>query len=198
MTAQIPDRFVLDDREYAVVGVHNSQYAGPGAGSDVLFDPASFGLNPVAISSACWRGYVCQHGIQDDRLVLESLSVALDGPGPEINGVQPVPPPEGAPHRTNVYRDLNLPLEFSGGILIGDEFISELYAHMGFAPAWKFRTVFELVFEKGMVLEIRDVSDRVGQLRREMVKRPLKPGLEAGQEKISSWIESTFRLDYDL
>jgi hypothetical protein len=131
-------------------------------------------------------------------LVLEELSVGLDEPGPEINGVKPVPSTERASHRISVYKGLNLPIEFTGGILVGDEFIRELYVHMGFHPAWKFRTVFELLFEKGNVLEVGDISDKMEKLRGEMIKRPLRPKRETGDEKIGSWINSTFSLDYDL
>ena len=198
MTAQTPDRFVLNECEYAITGIHNSQYASLGIRKDVLFDVSSLGLEPATISSACWRGYICQYGIQRDRLVLEELSVGLDEPGPEINGVKPVPSTERASHRISVYKGLNLPIEFTGGILVGDEFIRELYVHMGFHPAWKFRTVFELLFEKGKVLEVGDISDKMEKLRREMVKRPLRPKPDGGDENIGSWIDSTFSLDYDL
>ena len=89
-------------------------------------------------------------------------------------------------------------IQFTGAILIADDFIEELYVHMGFHPAWKFRKVVELIFETGKVMDIRDISKQIEQIRSELVKQPLQPSLADGQEKIKAWIKSTFSLDYDL
>jgi hypothetical protein len=74
----------------------------------------------------------------------------------------------------------------------------ELYVHMGFQPAWKYRTVLELLFDEGKLVKIRDVSEEIRELRNKMLERPMEPGLDADVQEILSWIESTFELDYDL
>ncbi len=195
MTAKTPDRFKLDDHTYAIVGIHNHEYLLiPGARADVLFTPEYLDLTPIAIASNCWRGYVCQYTVRDSALILERLSIGLREPGPEINGVRPTVPSEGS--RVNIYQDIDLPIEFTGGILIGDGFIQALYVHMGFHPAWKFETVIELIFAEGVLAERRDVSDSMKTLRAHMLERPMEPGGRAGKEEVKSWIESTFSMDY--
>jgi hypothetical protein len=166
MTAQIPDRLVLDERTYAVAG----------AEGEGLFDPAAFGLSPAGTCTACWRGYVCQYGIADERLILDRLEVSLkrleggdflSRRGPAINGVEPVAPEGEHAFFNNVYERLGLPLDFTGELLIADDFIQELYVHMGFHPAWKYETVLELSFDAGRLLAVRDVSAAMARIRRE-------------------------------
>lgn len=201
MTAQINDRFVLDDDECAIVGVNGR----------TLFTPKSYGLTPVAISSACWRGYICQYRIQATRLVLSQLQIAIgrfEGQGgarefhaqsgPPINGIEPVTPESEHIPFNCVYAGLDLPIDFSGGLLVADHFIPELYVHMGFHPAWKYRMVCELLFEHGLVSEMRDVSQRIEEIRRRMAGQPLKPNATANEQDIEAWVESTFRLSYSV
>ena len=41
---------------------------------------------------------------------------------------------------------------------LADGFIQNLYVHMGFHPAWKYREVHELLFEDGRLLHAQDRS----------------------------------------
>ena len=204
MTAQISDSFLLDDQEYAIVGVNGSG----------LFDPQELGVTPMASISGCWRGYLCQYKLRDRRLFLHELQLSLaaqdvregqrylelvDFEGPVINGVSPKFPKSGDQLLNNLYENLNLAMAFTGGILIGVDFIRELYVHMGFHPAWKYRSVFELIFEGGKVLATRNVSRQAEQLRKRMSELPPGPDPQRGsKEEMKSWVEETFRLDYDL
>lgn len=152
--------------------------------------------------SACWRGYVATYTILDDILVLKELDVTLGKfedkkffptTGPEINGVQPEIDPDSL--SSNFYQDVNLPIKLTGGILIARDFIGELYVHMGFHPAWKFREVHELIFEDGKLIEKMDLSAKMAEIRDELADKPLKPGPDMMDQ--GEWIDSTFRLDYD-
>jgi hypothetical protein len=203
MTAQFPDTIGFSGKEYDIAGVNG----------DGLFTPQPLGLMPVSTNSACWRGYICAYQILDDALILDALNISLghdEGSGkerrfvaqrgPPINGVSPQ---TGAEKRSflsgNYYEGLHLPIHFTGGILAGDGFIQELYVHMGFHPAWKYCTVFELIFDQGRSVEIRDVSSNLEQIRNRMVQKPLQPSpWMAGEELLPQWIEKTLRLDYDL
>jgi len=237
MTSQYSDVFLLNEQKFDIAGVNG----------DGLFEPATFGLNPIATCTACWRGFLCLYTINDDKLILDQLHINhgkgdtlapfLSGgeyefqQGPEINGVVPIYPARSAHFENilnvdffdNVYTELNLKMGFSGGILVARDFIDSLYVHMGFHPAWKYRTVFELIFDQGDVGEIRDVSKQIEEWRnKNVVQRPfpekgaseeeikawlveeinhrksLTPGLDAGKEETLAWIESTFRLDYNF
>jgi hypothetical protein len=199
MTAQIPDTILIDEKGFSIVGVNG----------DELFTPQSVGITPVAVMSTCWRGYICEYKIIDNKLILNrlQLSFGLDDmseeerkfvhqKSPPINGVSPT---GTHPAFSNIYEGLNLEIHFTGGILAGDGFIKQLYVHMGFHPAWKYQTVFELIFENGNVQEIRNVSAQVEQIRSRMTEQPFEPDiLKSNEQEVESWIEKTFRLDYDL
>ncbi len=184
MTAQIPDALLLNDQRLSLVGVN-------GGG---LFEPSAFGMHPFSRITSCWRGFVSEYKIVQDNFLLHRLQINLDGEAPLVNGVQSLAPEGGI--FNHVYEALDLPVAFTGNLLAAGDFIQELYVHMGFHPAWKYRKVFELVLNEGGVLETRDVSERMEEIRREMVKSPVQPGVNATREQIEKWINSTFRRDY--
>lgn len=67
-------------------------------------------------------------------------------------------------------------MDFTGGILVADGFIHNLYVHMGFQPAWKYETVFELTFSQGTLLDTTDVSRQMAGLRDAMTRQPSPSG----------------------
>jgi hypothetical protein len=162
MTAQIPDHFMLDGSSYALVD---------GVG---LFSPLEYGLEPIMTITSCWRGYVCTYAIQGQQLVLDTLEISLrdflhqdsrPAEAPLLNGV--------ASQRknslfTNCYSGVAMPLTYSGSLQIASDFIQELYVHMGFHPAWKYRTVLELSFMGGELTGQRDVSAEMEQVRKSL------------------------------
>ena len=94
------------------------------------------------------------------------------------------------------YKDMRAPIAFTGGMLIGDGFIREMYVHMGFHPAYKFRVVHELMFESGRQVSATDQSQIMAKVRQNLVGKPLQPGMNAGDEEIMDWIKGTFSLEY--
>ena len=97
-----------------------------------------------------------------------------------------------------VYEDLALPVSFTGGLLLGADFIEEMYVHMGFHPAYKYRRVVELSFAEGRLAEARDVSEAMARFREDIEGRPMQPGAGASFDEIEAWIRQTFRQDYTL
>jgi hypothetical protein len=167
MTAQFSDLFRFHDVEYAVAEVHGGN----------LFEAASFGLFPIMASTACWRGYVAIFAISEAHLVLDTLFVNLrETKGPPINNVSPRPPAGRFGMFNQEYRGLNHRLDFSGSLLLGNDFIRELYVHMGFHPAWKYKTVIELTFEGGKLTAENDRSARMAEIRRTMLESASKGG----------------------
>src|SRR5262249_28106356 len=131
-----------------------------GINGEGLFDPAEHGMKPVGISTACWRGFVCAYRVEDQALILDNLSVHLAGSAPDLFGIRPNQFEAGVN-----YEDLSHKVPYTGGLLIAREFIKELYVHMGFHPAWKYREVHELVFENGTLIQQADRSDEMAELR---------------------------------
>lgn len=184
MTAQIHDSVVWRNQEHSLVGVE-------GAG---LFDPAEHDLDVHPTTTANWRGWVARYVIQDDRLRLADLhdvGLALLGDEklPKVNGVAPVREGRGPWS----YPALNLPVPFSGRLLIARGFIQSLYRHMGFHPAWKYEESWELELDDGRLTEARDVSSSMEQLRSKIEADPM---LDPDSEARPGWIERTFTLAF--
>jgi hypothetical protein len=186
MTAQFSDPVEYRGRTYSIAGKN-------GTG---LFDPAEHGMRPVGKCSACWHGFVCSYAVEGRRLLLDRLAVYLDEPAPVLFGVPPKADEGEVPLFDVVYEGLRHPVAYSGGLLLGRDFIRELYVHMGFHPAWKYREVHELVFQGGELVQETDRSEQVAEFRREIADRPLEPGNGAERAEIQRWIEKCFSQEY--
>ena len=90
--------------------------------------------------------------------------------GPTINGVTPTGSREERAFFNNHYDGLNYHLEYSSGLLLADGFIRDLYVHMGFHPAWKYKTVIELVFENGVLRQEFERSQKMAEVRQMIVE----------------------------
>jgi hypothetical protein len=69
-----------------------------------------------------------------------------------------------------VYPGLGALVAFTGGLLLGADFIPQLGGHMGFPPAWKYREVHELLFEGGTLRRARDLSAAAEDFRRGLTR----------------------------
>ena len=85
---------------------------------------------------------------------------------------------------------LTVDVVFTGDMLIGREFINELYVHMGFHPAHKYREVWLLTFDKGRLTDARDVSEHMEELRNAKGRADIYP--EAPEDELRKWVEDTF------
>lgn len=190
MTAQINDRVFHRKVRYSIAGV-----SGRG-----LFHPASYGIEPEMLSSACWRGFHADYEIRDSKLLMTSLTIGLApehallasrGELPFAPGVVPVKDQFGQP----TIEGLSLAIPYTGGLLLAHGFIRDLYVHMGFHPAWKYTDVRELIFEQGQVTEDHDRSQQMAELRERLAGQPLQPGT-ADRAVLLAWIERCFSQDY--
>lgn len=188
MTAQFSDTVTYRDEDFTLAGING----------EGLFDPERQGMKPIGRCSACWRGFVCGYLVAEDRLTLEELQICLDGPAPDLFGRQPDAGPPGRRLRLfdAYYRNVGHAVPFTGGLLIARDFIRDLYVHMGFHPAWKYRIVHELIFDDGNLLREADRSAEIAELREEIANRPMEPGHRATREEIKRWVEQCFSRDY--
>ncbi len=188
MTAQVSSSFELDHEHYVIAGV-----CGEG-----LYEPVDHGFIPFSADTGCWSGYVCGYGLQGQQLVLKDLSInhhLLKAIAPPlVNGREPEPSETHTRFLFN-YKNVDLPLSFEGGLLIARDFIHELYVHMGFHPAWKYRHVLELEFVEGHLVKQTDVSTRLNEFRQQFVNKNDPPTLYE-QEGHDAWIRDTFSLKY--
>jgi hypothetical protein len=186
MSAQEPDLVIYRKRRYELVG----------ASGGLLFDPAEHGIELVADRTSCHRGFICTYAVKAQQLLLRDVGVCMDttiGTNALIRlfGKSPVVSDRSFP--PVIYRQLNVEIPYSGGLLLGLGLIPEFYLHMGFQPVWTYRKVHELVFQSGHLMEARDCS-----MAAEEFRRGRQPGdLQFGIEGVVAWIEKTFRLDYN-
>ncbi len=186
MTAQISDPVLYQGKCYDLAGEN-------GTG---LFDPGEHGMNPIGKCTACWRGFICAYRVGDQALRLDQLSICLNGPAPVLFGIQPKSFGAESSLFDFVYEELNYKVPYSGGLLLGLDFIDELYVHMGFHPAWKYREVHELIFDAGNLIQAADRSKEIAQFRQEVAHRPLEPGSETDSEEIMKWVRQCFSREY--
>jgi hypothetical protein len=186
MTAQFPDSVKYRGKSYSLAGRNGSG----------LFDPTAHGLTPVGKCTACWRGFVCTYAVEGGHLLLDSLSICLNASAPALFGI--LPKPEEGQFRLfdAIYEGLAQRVPYTGGLLLADDFIEELYVHMGFHPAWKYREVHELIFRDGELIHAADRSALMAELRRKMSNRPREPGVGATRAEIARWVEECFNQEY--
>ena len=191
MTAQITDTFIFKDEAFSLTGYTD----------DIPFFPEHYNISTMSASSACWRGFVRTFCIHDNALSIKALRVndadIAEKPYlPEINGVKPKLNKGEIVFFNKSYEDLFMTIDFTGSILIGKDFIRDLYVHMGFHPAWKYETVYELTFEKGNLENLIDLSDKMEEIRNkwEEIKNAKDKPIE--HVDIAQWIKEAFNQKY--
>ena len=186
MTAQIPDRVFYENEIFDLCGVK-------GGG---LFDPYAHGLDPMSVNTACHRGYACTYKVENSTLYLDRVEMGFDRE--RLNGDEPGPPPGlfGIAPRFDgnlgcSYSNLDRLMPYSGGLMLGHGFIVELYVHMGFQPAHKFRKVLELILMDGRVVNAIDRSREMAEVRDRRGRAEWD-----GSNGLDEWINHTFSLIY--
>ena len=154
MSGQMADVIVIDDEEFAVVE--------PGPGT--LFDPLAHGLRPVMTHTANTRGVYARYRIENGTLSLSDLQVGHLEKPPAIEGVEPTTDEYG---QVWTYLGLDLPIDWTGDLLVGTDLIDELYVHAGFSPVWHFERVMAFDIENGAVVGSEDRSGEVAGYRDE-------------------------------
>lgn len=188
MTAQIMDKIFYSDDEYSIIAIEN----------DWPFEPLNYGLQPKATSTACYRGYYCEYSFLENHLALSKLCIGFDiEKKPIFMGIDAK---KSKYYKFNgfwEYSAINMPIDYSGGIVIGREFIREFYVHMGFHRPHCFKYVIELYIKKGKIDKSIDHSkrmDEVRQLIRSNKESASKFSLHDGN--IEQFVEDSFSLSY--
>ena len=199
MTAQFHDNFLYNDVNYSVSGISDGK----------LFDPNILNLEPVGTCTACWRGYVASFSLLHSILVLQNLEINLfrddcgnlrDKKGPIINAIMPNDSQQKFSLFNNYYYDLNYRIDYTGGLLLADDFIQELYVHMGFHPAWKYKNVIELIFEDGVLINKFDHSEKMAKIRSQIVDASDKVSTSEPRTFLDtlSFVENAFDRTYKM
>ncbi|HUL30393.1 MAG TPA: hypothetical protein VLZ03_08045 [Thermodesulfobacteriota bacterium] len=177
MTGQIHDRFFFKGDEYSLIGMKGGNLA----------SPEQFGMEPVMLHTACYRGFFAKYELTGEGLYLRSLTLREKNENYlPIEGINPIKQAYQA-----TYDGLNVAIRFSGKLRFAKDFVEGLYIHMGFQKATAFKTVLDITLKDGRVVEIKDRSQEIEQKR-----GAFKKYYESG--KMPEMIEEAFSLDMDL
>jgi len=191
VTAQIEDTVTYLGHEFALAGIERGD----------LFRPADYGINARGTGSACWRGSHCRYAVEGDALLLEELWVSLvlddavaarEGRGVPLAGRLPSYESLG-PCKFH-YERLAMPLDYTGGLLLGSGLMRFVY--MGHQPAWQYQQVYELVFEGGRLIAADDRSGAMSVVRARLQQADGPPAADPSKDPISAWIERCFDRSY--
>lgn len=185
MTAQIMDTVFFGGDEYDVVGTTSVQTGSSGklnshAG---IVSPKRFGMMPVKMHTACYRGFYAAYEITLESMYLRRLTVKnIFCFYPSIKGVKPVRKIEDCDDMedTNVfirpfvktclavfakasYDSLNVNIPYTGTILLAKDFIDEFHVNMGFQKPTAYKTVLEVVLKNGKISGVSDRSQEMQQ-----------------------------------
>jgi hypothetical protein len=194
MTAQVSD----------IVSYGGSQLHLAAYSNGEPFDPVKYGYKPVMASTACWRGYLCEYKIENQQLYLDKLHINHQESDTPFSQAKPPPKLNGSDasiaKRSHIgrwlFENVGLAIDYTGGLVVAQGFIRDLYVHMGFHPAWKYEEVYELIFEKGKFKEGIDLSSKMTDIRQKIESEDKKKSENASREEIEKWIEDCFRRDY--
>ena len=164
-----------------------------GVKGEGLFHPEDHGLTPYSSSTACWNGYLTSYEIVNDGLLLMELLINTKKLK-DINGIEAEKSLGWS--FTHQFSHLNLKIPFTGNLLIGNEFIQSMYVHMGFQRPITYAKVIELKLKDGNLLESKDISLRMKEIRENSKDYPSSPHSQS-EEAIGNWIERSFSRDYD-
>lgn len=96
----------------------------------------------------------------------------------------------------HLYQGLNLKMTYTGKLLVGRDFMHEYYIHMGYQRAWAYKTLIELIFEDGALIETNDQSDVAAQIRAK-IKNEQKLEKKLSRN-IPRFVDESFSLDYGI
>lgn len=203
MTAQAHDKMIYKLRKYSITALT----------CPIPFHPRDYGLDPHWRCTACYRGYWCDYKVIHGKLVLENLYINNDEDiYPDFCGTKVSPvsydrcwcayddkivrekTPKYMGHR--LYSHVRLQIPYDGKILIGKDFMSEYYIHMGFQRPIAYKKLLELSFENGILCNVSDCSAIAEEARRrESEDKQLR---KFGMAHTDEFIYDSFSQDYGI
>lgn len=175
------DSVSLNDKSFILV-----DFSGNG-----LFDPRAYKLEIY------WHD--CTYVIDDQgHLRLTRLEVRASPEPKKIDKIKPVESPSIRSYNY-YYEDLQIPIKYTGFLLVAEGFIQEFDLHEASHDACRFEVVYELEVLKGKVVAITDISDKIKAYREWVVQSKSNPADIKGitsETEIGEWVNNTFNERY--
>jgi hypothetical protein len=143
-------------------------------------------MEPEMLHTACYRGFYATYEVKDDGLFLRELTLReKNGKYLPLAGVE-----ADVKKSQGTYHDLEILVPFTGKMRLAKGFIEELYVHMGFQKPTAFKYVYDMAFQDGKLVELKDRSKDVERMRGAFKKK-------YAEDPFSN-IDAAFSLDMDL
>ncbi len=186
MSGQMSDVIVVDGVEYAIVE--------PSIPED-LFDARAHGISPVMLHTANTRGVSARYRISEGRLELSELQVgSVDAP-PALDGVEASTDEYG---QTWTYLNVDMPIPFTGDLIVGAQPILDLFVHAGFLPVWHYERVLAFDLEEGVLQGQEDRSEQVREFREERTGESSDAGESEDDENVFERFLSSLKIRLGL
>ncbi|WP_419532921.1 hypothetical protein [Endozoicomonas sp.] len=166
MTAQFSSHLTLDDVSYKVTDAEPFP----------IFHPNMLDIDVSPMGTFCWAGYLVTYECKEGQLFARSMNLGVFKDAPTVNGIEPDPLPECDDlslalmfgHR---YTDVWLPLDYTGEVLLGNDWIGDLgRGHHGSPRSVEFSEIKKVLFSKGKIQQITDVSDQYTEQRQALIE----------------------------
>jgi hypothetical protein len=160
MTVQIFDNIFYKNKKYFISGVNEE-----------LFHPGNYGIEPVWFSTNCWRGYFCEYKIRNNQLLLSKLGIGFENEESINAGKETAPilfnksPLWEDDENCFIYKKLDEPISYTGGVLFGSEF----HIRHAFHPALKFTHLYEAGFQKGKTTFVEDKTEEIRSVQEKLI-----------------------------
>lgn len=92
--------------------------------------------------------------------------------------------------------EVEMKMNYTGKIVLGDRFLDDYYIHMGFQRAWAYEELKEYEFKNGVLVNTVDHSEYAKGLR-EMIDRDPEGFDEMLHKNIPDFVEDSFSLDLE-
>lgn len=191
MTAQVGDSYSYQGENYSIIAMS----------VPMTFLPQKYGMVPSPRCTACWNGYWCEYEISEEGMILKNLFIHTENDYyPEVNGVSVCKKKNQEKKDFSYmghhkYENINLPMEYTGKIVVGSGFLREYYIHMGYQRAWAYEKVFELCFENGKLISKEDHSKIVAKVREEAKQDPQEFRKKIYKDP-QEFVEESFSLEW--
>lgn len=179
MTVQVSDNLTLSGVSYTVTG----------ADPYPIFHPDMLGIEVSPMGTWCWSGFFVHYECKDGQLFARSMQLGVFDSEPLVNGIKPDPlfnseDQEVSRMLGRHYTDVWLPLEYTGEVMLGSDRCDSLERkHFGSPRSVEFNEIKKVVFLKGKVQAIMDISEQHVEERENLIeleqeKREMKWAIE--------------------